>query len=160
VHYSFNSTELQLIIFFGLSVLVPFLILILNKYTNYSTLLWSKLYMFRTVTLSIIRMFSPYTQQWYMSYWFADSLRAEWVPSGSFPQAVTKPVWHTPFLFIQWKTPDNGQSNCPKHVEFFSKNKFEKLVYLFGFIITIYHDARSPERQVLIPSTFTHKYQY
>ena len=25
--------------------------------------------------------------------------------------------------------------NCPKHVEFYSKNKFEKLVYLVGFII-------------------------
>ena len=35
-----------------------------------------KLYMFRTVTLSIIRSFSLYTQQWYMSYKFADSLRA------------------------------------------------------------------------------------
>jgi hypothetical protein len=34
-----------------------------------------------------------------------------------------------------------------KHVEFYSKNKFEKLVHLFGFIIRIYHDARSPERQ-------------
>ena len=29
--------------------------------------------MFRTVRLSIIRSFSLYTQQWYMSYRFADS---------------------------------------------------------------------------------------
>ena len=35
-----------------------------------------KLYMFRTVRLSIIRSFSLYTQQWHMSYRFADSLRA------------------------------------------------------------------------------------
>ena len=42
---------------------------------------------------------------------------------------------------------DDGQRNCPKHVEFYSKNKFEKLVHLVGFIIRIYHDARSPERQ-------------
>jgi len=28
--------------------------------------------MFRTVSLSIIRSFSLYTQQWYMSYRFAD----------------------------------------------------------------------------------------
>ena len=33
-----------------------------------------KLYMFRTVPLSIIRSFSLYTQQWYMSYSFANSL--------------------------------------------------------------------------------------
>jgi len=35
-----------------------------------------KLYMFWTVPLSIIRSFSLYTRQWYMSYRFADSLRA------------------------------------------------------------------------------------
>jgi hypothetical protein len=36
-----------------------------------------KLYMFRTVRLSIIRYCtSLYTQQWYMSYRFVDSFRA------------------------------------------------------------------------------------
>jgi len=33
------------------------------------------------------------------------------------------------------KTSDGGQRNCPKHVEFHSKNKFEELVYLVGFIV-------------------------
>jgi len=66
-----------------------------------------------------------------MSYRFADS----------------KSVWHIPLLCVQWKTPDDGQSNCPKHVELYSKNKFEKLVHLVGFIIRIYHEARSSERQ-------------
>jgi hypothetical protein len=27
------------------------------------------------------------------------------------------------------------QRNCPKHVDFHSKNKFEKLVHLLGFIV-------------------------
>ena len=60
-----------------------------------------KLSMFRTVPLSITRIFSLYTQQCYMSYKFADSLRggSGWNP---------------------------------------------------GFIIRIYHDARSPERQISI----------
>jgi len=31
--------------------------------------------------------------------------------------------------------------------QFHSKNKFEKLVHLVGFIIRIYHEARSHERQ-------------
>ena len=35
------------------------------------------------------------------------------------------------------KTPDDGQRNCPKHVEFYSKNKFVKSVHLVGFIIRI-----------------------
>jgi len=46
------------------------------------------------------------------------------------------------------KTPAVGQRICPKHVEFYSENKFEKVVNLVGFIIRIYHDARSPERQI------------
>jgi len=67
--------------------------------------------------------------------------------SWSCSQAVSKPVWHTPLLCVHRKTPDDRQRNCPKHVEFYSKNKFEKSVHLVGFIIRIYHDARSPERQ-------------
>ena len=61
---------------------------------------------------------------------------------------VSKRVWHIPLLCVQRKTPDDGQRNCPKHVEFYFKNKFEKLVHLVGFIIRIYHDARSPERHI------------
>ena len=57
------------------------------------------------------------------------------VPSWSCSQAVSKPAWHIPLLCVQWKTPDDGQRNCPKHVEFHSKNKFEKLMHLVGFII-------------------------
>jgi hypothetical protein len=34
---------------------------------------------------------------------------------------------------VQWKTPVDGQRNCPKHVEFLDKNKFGKLVHLVGF---------------------------
>jgi len=89
-----------------------------------------KLYTFRTVLLSIIRSFLLYVQQWYMLYRFAESL-----------QAVSKPVWQISLLCVQWKTPDDGQKNCPKRVEFNSKNKFEKSVDLVSFIIWIYHDA-------------------
>ena len=41
--------------------------------------------------------------------------------SWSCSQAVSKPVWHIPLLYLQWKTPDDGHRNCPKHVEFPSK---------------------------------------
>ena len=102
-----------------------------------------KLYMFRTVPLSIIRSFSLYTQQWYMSYrfcwllaWQADIGFADCLPSKQSAKPVR--VWHTPLLCVQWKTPDDGQRNCPKHVEFYSKNKFEKLMHLVGFIISMY----------------------
>ena len=99
-----------------------------------------KLYMFRTVPLSIIRSFSLYTQQWYMSYRFADSLRAGsgWNCSSILILLANcqQTVWRVSLLCVQWKTPDDGQRNCPKHVEFHFKNKnFEKLLHLIGFII-------------------------
>ena len=96
-----------------------------------------KFYIFRTVPLSIIRSFSLYTQQWYMSNSFADSLRAgsgwncKFRPEPTLKLLTNLYVWWC----VQWKTPDDGQRNCPKHVEFYSKNKFEKLVHLVGFII-------------------------
>jgi len=37
-------------------------------------------------------------------------------------------VYSTRLLMMDIKT-------CPKHMEFYSKNKFEKLVHLVGFII-------------------------
>jgi hypothetical protein len=85
-----------------------------------------KLYMFRTVPLSIIRSFSLYTQQWYMSHIFADSLQAG---SGSDPDpdpacklsAKLYDMYHC--CVYSENTPDNGQMNCPKHVEFHSKIK-------------------------------------
>ena len=55
-------------------------------------------------------------------------------------------------------TPDDGHRNCPKHVESYSKNKFEKLLHLVGFIIRIYHDARSPERQNVVLDLQLHIY--
>jgi hypothetical protein len=72
-------------------------------------------------------------------------IRTESVSLWFCSQAVSKPVWHIPLLSVQWKSADDGQRNCPKHVEFYSKNIFEKLVHLVGFIIIIYHDARSPK---------------
>jgi len=34
------------------------------------------------------------------------------------------------------------------YVEFYSKNKFEKLVHLVGFIVRIYYDTRFSECQI------------
>jgi len=147
---------------------IPTLILIIkpNTCTNFSNLfLGTKLYMFRTVPLSITRSFSLYTQQWYMSYRFADSLRAgsgqNW--SWSCSQAVSKPVWHIPLLCVQWKTPDDGKRNCPKHVAVCSKKKnkiWEISVstwfyykYLSGCVVTWTSDSHIT-RQLRYKHTF------
>ena len=66
-----------------------------------------------------------------MSYSFADT------------KLSAKPVWHTPLLCVQWKTPADGQRKHLKRVEFYSKNKSEKLVHLVGFITGIFSTVRS-----------------
>ena len=71
-----------------------------------------------------------------MSYKFADSSRCQ-------QTCMTYTI-----AVCAGKTPDDGQRNCPKHVQFYSKNKFEKLLRLVGFIIRMYHDAWSPECQI------------
>ena len=38
-------------------------------------------------------------------------------------------------FFLEWNSTCFGQFLCLKHVEFHSKNKFEKFVHLVGFII-------------------------
>ena len=86
-----------------------------------------KLYMFRTVPLSIIRSFSLYTQQCYKYMELCSILIL---------LAICQQTFMTCTIAVcKWKTPDDGQRNCPKHVEFNFKNKFEKLVHLVCFII-------------------------
>jgi hypothetical protein len=55
------------------------------------------------------------------------------------------------------KNPDDGQRNCPKHVDLHSKNKFQKLLRLFGIITKIFLDARLHELQ--IPSFYSYLYR-
>ena len=47
---------------------------------------------------------------------------------------LTNISYHIPVPNVLWKTPDNGQRNCPKHVEFLDKNQFGKISASVGFI--------------------------
>ena len=91
--------------------------------------------MFWIVPLSIIWSFSLYTQQWCASYSFADSLRAgsAWNQFHPDPASKLSANLYDVYLLlcVQRKTPDDGQRNCPKHVEFYSKNKFEKSSWFY-----------------------------
>jgi len=45
-----------------------------------------------------------------------------------------------------------GFADCllaESRVKFYSKNKFEKLVHLVGYIISLYHNARASECQII-----------
>ena len=74
------------------------------------------------------------------------------VPSWSCSQSVRKSVWHIPLLGVQWITPDGGQRNCPKHVEFHSppqKKNWEINAASWLYYTEICHDARLHERKVV-----------
>ena len=131
------STELLYLwtVVFWVKIMFWLLLLLLLIQNQLDTLIsqiyfWNKTLHVSTVPLSIIRSFSLYTPSW------------------SCLQAVSKTVWHISLLCVEWKTPDDGHRNCSKHVDFHSKNKFGKLMHPVGFIIRIYHDARSPECQI------------
>ena len=71
-----------------------------------------------------------YTQQWYSSYRFADS-------------KLSANLYDEYHCCVYNKEPlDDGQRNRPKHVEFYSRNKFEELVHLVGFIIRTKRSSR------------------
>jgi len=84
-----------------------------------------KLYMFRTVPLSIIRSISLHTHSNGVRHTglLTACEQDQDVPFRSCLQAVRKPVWHAPLLRVQWNNPDDGQWKCPKHVELHSKIK-------------------------------------
>jgi hypothetical protein len=64
---------------------------------------------------------------------------------------VIKPEWHITVPNVQWKTPDDGQRNCPKHVHFLDKNKFGKLVRLLFLLKRIFFNRFS-----VVSSWFPH----
>ena len=52
---------------------------------------------------------------------------------------------------------DDGQRNCPKHVEFYSKDEFENLVHLVGFIIRRHTDILTSVAGILRTHSKTNK---
>ena len=54
-------------------------------------------------------------------------------------------------LCVRYWTPCDGQRDSPKHVEFYSKNKFEKLVHLVGFVTRKKQKCINPLKAELNP---------
>ena len=69
--------------------------------------------------------------------------------SGSCQQAVSKTCMTYTYCCV-YSTRHLMMDRKPvRNVEFYSKNKFEKLMHLVGFIIRIYHDTWSSECQTV-----------
>jgi len=99
--------------------------------------------MFRTVPLSIIRSFSLYTQQWYMSYRFANTLRAG---SGCNVLILLASCQQTCMTYniavcivknSRWWT-EKLSETCRDLFQ----NEFEKLMHLVGFILRTHNLLR------------------
>ena len=98
----------------------------------------SRIRMGHPVPLSIIRSFSLYTQQWYMSYRFADSLRAGsgWNILILFESCLQTCMTYTIAVCTvknSWWWTEELSETCRISVQ----NKFEKLVHLVGFLILL-----------------------
>ena len=98
-----------------------FLIIKATRCTNFSNLFFGlKLYVFRTVPLSIIRNFSLYTQQWYMSYRLCRQFVSRSICSCSQTVCITCMTYHCcvyseKFLMMDRGTVRNTQSFIPKN---------------------------------------------
>jgi hypothetical protein len=100
-----------------------------------------KLYMFRTVPLSIISSYSMYTQQLYTSYRFVDSFQAGtgWNCSSILILILLESCLQTCRTYTiaecavknSWWWTEELSETC--RISF--QNKFENLVHLVGFII-------------------------
>ena len=114
-----------------------------------------KLYMFRTVPLSTIRnFFTVHTAMVHVIQLASSRIRTELQfrpdPAACKLSANLYDIYHC--CAYSEKNPDGWKRNCPKHVEFYSKNKFLKLWHLVRSSMRIYHEAQSPERQMLVLS--------
>jgi len=104
--------------------IVEILIIKPTRCANFSKFFWNKtLHASDSSSVHHQEFFTVHTATVYaiQGWQLASRITTELVPSWSCSQAVSKPAWHIPLLFVQWNTPDDGQRNCPKHVEFYFK---------------------------------------
>ena len=92
-----------------------------------------KLYMFRTVRLSIIRsLFTVHSAMVYVIQ-VCRQLLSRSICSCS--TAVYEPVWHIPLLSVQWINSWWWTDELSETCRVSCQNKFVKLVHLVGFIV-------------------------
>ena len=143
VHIKYITGEL---LFYLLTLRGPCIVIYYNKTNEMHKFLkfifGIELYMFRTVYLSIIMSLALYTQQ-YIQVMLSACQRDQDVPWNILIHLASSQRNLYVLLYIQCQIPDDGQRNCPKHVEFFYKNKFQKLVHLVGFIIRMLFQCNS-----------------
>jgi len=114
-----------------------------------------KIYMFRTVRLSIIRsLFTVHSVVVYVIQVCrqpSSSTRMKLhVPSWSCSKAVYKPAWHIPLLSVQWIYSWWWTEELSETCRVSCQNKFVKLVHLIGFIIKKFGPSHNKDWEVFL----------
>ena len=107
-----SSSKIEFIKTFDVHVTVhrdKFRIIKPTRCTKFSNLFWNE-------TLHVSDSSSVHHQEY-----FTVHTAMAYVRPVRGQRAIRKHVWSTPLLCVRWKTPDDEQRNCPKHVEFHSK---------------------------------------
>ena len=71
-------------------------------------------------------------------------------------------------LCVQWKAPDDGHRNCPKHVEFYSKKKFWEISAsswfyykkLFSVVVYIFSAVHKSDFRLFITEKINYVMQW
>ena len=126
-------TVLEYFTFMWPCIVTNFFIIKPTRCTNFTNLFGMKLYISRTVLLSIIRsLFNVHSAMVYVTE-VCRQLSSRSIRSCS--KAVYKPVWHTPLLSVQWINSWWWTEELSEICRVSCRNKFVKLVHLVGFII-------------------------
>jgi len=119
--------------------------IVINFYNKTNYIHWilkfifgTKLYMLRTVPLPIIGSFHCTHSNGICHTGLLTACKQDQDGNSEFRPDPARKLSASLYvlLCVQWKNPDDWQS--PKHVEFYSKSKSEKIMHLVGFIITLY----------------------
>jgi len=117
---------------------MPYILIIKPaRCTNFSNLFWNK-------TLHVSNNYSVHHQEFstiHTAVVFV--LQVCWQLASCQQTYMTYTIAVCAVLISWWWTEELSET-C----KVLFQNKFDKLVHLYGFIVTICHDSRSPERQI------------
>ena len=96
-----------------------------TRCTNFTNLFWYETICFEQFVCPSSGVYSLYTQQWYMSYRFVDSFRAAgpgWKCNSTLVLLLESCLQTcTTYTVVECTVKDDGQTNCPKYLEFHAK---------------------------------------
>jgi hypothetical protein len=129
-------------------IVTNFLIMKPTRYTNFSNLFWNEtLHVSDSSSVHHLELFTVHSA---MVYTYVIQVCRQLSSSRIRMELQFQPnsarILSIPLLSIQWITPDDGQRNCPKHVEFHFQNKLWEISASSWFYYKeICQDARTQE---------------